>query len=234
MRKVLVELLGGMVFAATTAIVGCNSATNPAESGTGGSSSNGGAVGTGGSSSNGGAVSAGGSSTNVNGGSSSSGGSSGGDSVTTLSSAKALNSLTAAEATQLCSDTYAYFERAITKATACKWKGLYFATQSSAPTEEKLQSNCSSKEDPCLAESSSPWSNQTCSDIPTDCTKTLAEYQACIKEQSTWLAQKVGELPGCAAFTMASSGPVWDIVGAILPASCEFCAGYAAPEPRQF
>jgi hypothetical protein len=60
------------------------------------------------------------------------GSSSSGTSVTTLSDSKALNALTPEDATQLCKEVYAYFGKNIPMATACKFKGLSYATASSA------------------------------------------------------------------------------------------------------
>jgi hypothetical protein len=145
-----------------------------------------------------------------------------------------LNTLTTAEATQLCNDTYAYFGNAIARATVCKWKGVYFATQSSAPTEEKLRQNCAAKETPCLTDTTSPWTSPSCSDFPSDCTKTVADYSACISDYAAWLTQKVSEIPDCDTFTSAYWDPVWAIVGADQPASCAFCSSYYAPDPRVF
>jgi hypothetical protein len=145
-----------------------------------------------------------------------------------------LNALTTDEATQLCNETYAYFGTAITPATICKWKGVYFATQSSAPTEEKLRQNCAAKETPCLADPGATWASPSCNEISSDCTKTVADYSACIRDEVAWLTQKVSELPDCDTFTSASWTPVWDIVGADQPASCMFCSAYYPPDPRNF
>src|SRR5688572_10007570 len=66
----------------------------------------------------------------------------GGDSFTTVASSAQLSALASADAMKLCDDTYAYFRIAISTEAACKWKGLSFATSSSAPTEEQLRANC--------------------------------------------------------------------------------------------
>ena len=155
-------------------------------------------------------------------------------SVTTLSGTKALNALTTDEVTQLCDDTFTYYGSAIGRATICKWKGVLFATQSSAPTEQALRQNCTAKEQPCLADTASPWPFPSCSEIPTDCTKTVAEYSVCVRDYAVWLIQKVSEVPACDAFTSAYWDPVWTIVGADQPVSCQFCPSYYAPDPRVF
>src|ERR1035437_10279859 len=146
MRNGLIGLASAVVLASTMATAGCGSSTGGGGTGgTGGSSSSGGVVGTGGSSSSGGQAG---------------GGASGGASVTHLSGTKALNALTAAEATKLCDDTYAYFGSAIPQSTACKWKALSYATSSSPPTQDKLRSNCTSKETGCqAADPSAVWPN---------------------------------------------------------------------------
>lgn len=232
MRSGLIGLVSAMVLVWTMAIAGCNKSSGGGGGGTGGGSSAGGTTGTGGGSSTGGTVGTGGSSSS---GGQAGGGAGGGGSVTTLSDTKVLNALTPADATQLCNDTYAYYLSAATPGVICKWKGLYFATQSSAPTEEKLRSNCTSQETPCLADPSATWASASCNDFPSDCTKTVADYSACIKDYTAWLTQKVSELPDCDTFTSASWNPVWAIVSADPPASCMFCTDtYSAPDPRQF
>lgn len=139
---------------------------------------------------------------------------------------------TQAEATQLCKDTYSYYATTITPATACKWKGVYFATQSSASTQAILTQNCKNQETPCLADPASTWSSPNCSDIPTDCSKTVDEYRTCLKDAAANFTQKVAALPGCDTFTSAAWTPVWDIVGADPVASCNFCPGYYPPDPK--
>src|SRR5450759_1196942 len=112
------------------------SSVGPETGGTGGSSGSGAAVAKCGSSSSGGAVGTGGTSSS-------------GTSVTTLSGTKALNALTTADATQLCKDTYAYFGKTISMVTACKYKGLSYATSSSAPSDSQFQQVCTDHEATC-------------------------------------------------------------------------------------
>jgi hypothetical protein len=148
------------------------------------------------------------------------GGSSGATPVTTLSGTKAVGALTAAEAMQLCRDTYAYFGSAIPKATACKWKGLAFAASSSAPSQSVLQQNCTSQESGCL-QAADPWANNPgCSDLPTTCTATVAQYAACIGDEVAAFVQIVNGMPACAALTSAGTAAIFDAQSGAPPASC--------------
>jgi hypothetical protein len=194
----------------------------------GGTSSQGGTVGTGGSSSTGGTVGSGG----VSGGGGA-GGDGGGGSITTLGGSKPLGGLTPSEATQLCDDTYAYFEQAISKPTLCKWTGLTYAVSSSAPTDAQLQKNCTSLETSCLeAGAAIP----SCRDIPTTCTATVAQYSACIVDKTDALNKSVGELASCATVTMTDLPAVWDLTTVDPPPSCttvtDACPSIDIPTPR--
>jgi len=166
-------------------------------------------------------------------GSSGSGGTGGGSSVTTLSGGKAVGALTMAEATQLCNDTYAYFGTAIPKATSCKWKGLIYAASSSAPSQSALQQACTTKETSCL--STDPWANNPgCSDIPSTCTATVAEYSACISDEVAAFIPTVNGLPTCP--TLTSTLPIIDAQTAgTPPASCtslgDKCPDLSIPSP---
>ena len=221
MRNGLIGLVSTMVLASTMATAGCSSSggtggTGGSSSSKGGSSSTGGAGG--GSSSTGGTVA---------------GGASAVGSVTNLSGTKVLGELTTAEAAQLCSDAYAYFGRAISRATTCKWKGLVFGISSSAPTDATLEANCASQETSCLqANPASP----SCSDLPSPCTATVAEYSTCIADQAAAFSQTVSGLASCATVTRADLAAVWDFSGAAPPASCTpldiTCAGLDLPSPR--
>ncbi len=240
MRNGLIGIASAIVLVSTMAIAGCNNSNGGGGGGSGGASSSGGttsAGGTGGTAGSGGTSSTGGktgsggttaSGGNPSGGTStggtSSGGGSGGssgNSVTTLSGTKTIGSLSTDEATQLCDDTYGYFRSAIPQATACKWKGLAYATSSSAPTEEKLRSNCSTKQTSCLAaEPSAVWPNPGCAPVSSTCTATVADYATCIADEVAGFNQTVGGLPACADFTMDGTSAIWDVMGADLPASC--------------
>jgi hypothetical protein len=181
--------------------------------GTGGSSSSGGAVGTGGSSSS-------------------------GTSVTTLSGTKALNTLTTADATQLCKDTYAYFGQTISMATACKYKGLSYATSSSAPSDAQFQQVCKDHESACTQAGSGVGSadNPGCSDLPSTCTATVAEYSACISDEVATFNQGMSGLPSCTTATSASMSAVWNVMAPTAPASCDSltnkCPDLSTPAPN--
>jgi hypothetical protein len=212
MRNRPLGLVGALMLTWTMATAGCGS-----------SSSGGGAGGAGGSAGSGGA-----------GGSSGNGGAGGG--VTTLSGSKAVNALTAAEATQLCNDTYAYFGTAIPKATTCKWKGLAYGASSSAPSQDVLQQKCTMQESSCT-QGGDPWANNPgCNDIPTTCTATVAAYSACISAEAAAFVQAVNALPVCTALMTSDVSRIMDAeTGGTPPASCaslmNACADLTPPSP---
>jgi hypothetical protein len=212
MRNGLIRLVSAIAFASTLATAGCGSSSgNGAAVGTGGNSSNGGAVGTGGNSSN-------------------------GTSVTTLGDTKALNALTTVEATQLCKDTYAYFGIAIPKATTCKYKGLSFATQSSASSDSQFQQVCTQNETACLQTGAGVGTadNPGCSGIST-CAATVAQYSACISDEVTAFNASLNGLPSCTSATSASTSAVWKVMIPTAPASCDSltteCPDLTPPSP---
>jgi hypothetical protein len=234
MRNGLIGLLSATVLASTMATAGCGSSSSSDETGgTGASSSTGGAAGTGGSTSTGGAVGTGGSTST--GGSQAGVGGSGGDSFTTLSGTTALSALTQEEATQLCDEAYAYYGSAISTETFCKWKGLSFATSSSAPTEEQLRANCADKENRCLADPAAALAdNSGCNSFPADCAATVADYCACVRDQAATFTQTVAGISNCDALTSEGTNAVWDALGAAPLASCTFsdtCPGLYPPNP---
>jgi hypothetical protein len=199
--------------------------------GTGGTASS-----TGGNSSAlGGGVSTGGQSAGGNG--AATGGSYNGP-VTNLDSTKALNALTSAEATQLCNDTYTYFAAAIPGATTCKWKGLYFATQSSAPDQAQLTANCKNQETPCQSNPAAVYATPSCSTPPSDCAgTTVAQYSTCVKDLCAAFIQDVATIPDCDGFTKDYWTPVWNILTKYAnppTPSCNLCAGgLLPPSPAQ-
>lgn len=158
----------------------------------------------------------------------------GGDSFTSLSSTTQLGALTEAQATQLCDETYAYFRDAISTEISCKWKGLSFATSSSAPTEEQLRTNCTEKETQCLADPDAALAiNPGCSPLPSNCTASVADYSACIEDQVEAFEQAVAAIANCDVLTSVGTDAVWAALGADPPASCSFstCAGLYPPNP---
>jgi hypothetical protein len=206
--------------ALTIAIVsaGCSSSNGAKGAGTGGSPGSGGAVG---------------SSGGVGSGGSAAGGTTGGGAVTTLSGSRSLGSLSPAEATQLCDDTYAYYGRAISQATLCKEAGLAFGVSSSAPTDAQLRQNCQSQEAACLAAGPAVAS---CGSIPMPCGVTVAQYSACVSDQAAAFNTGVAGLASCTTVSLADLQSVWDLVAANPPASCasldDTCAGLDVPTPH--
>ena len=213
MRNGFIGLVTGVLVASTLAAAGCSS-----------TSSGGGAGGSGGSTGSG------------TGGASGTGGSTGGDSVTSVSATKAINALSATEATQLCNDTYAYFGNAITRANGCKWRGLSYAASSSAPTQAVLQQNCTNQENACLSGDAGAFTNPGCNELPSNCTATVAQYAACIKDEATAFTQTLTGLPACSALTSAGTSAIFDAqTGGTPPASCASlmtaCAALYYPNP---
>ena len=225
MRNGLFGLLSAMALASTMAAVGCGDDSGDdddgAAEGTGASPGTGGAAGTGASPGTG-AVGTGGGAANP---------------VTTLPTTTALNALTAAEVTQLCDDTWAYFASAISPETFCKYRGLSYATSSSAPTEEQLRTNCSSTETSCVSDPATAWTgNPGCSSPPSDCLATVAQYATCIMDTAAGFTQTVSGMSTCAALTSEGTSAVWDFKGADRLPSCLFanCASLWPPDPKNF
>jgi hypothetical protein len=213
----IVGLASAVVFA-SVAIAACSS--DDSTGSTGGGAGSGGTVGTGGSSNSGGAA----------------GSDGGGSSVTTVSGTKAVNALAAAEVTQLCNDTYAYFGTAIPKATTCKWKGLSYAASSSAPSQTVLQQNCTNQQNACQ-QGGDPWANNPgCNAIPSSCAATVAQYSACISDEVAAFSQLVDQFPMCAALTLSDSAAINNALGSgMMPASCtslaDACPDLTPPTP---
>ena len=235
MRNGLIGLVSAVVLASTMVTLGCgSSSSNGGTVGTGGSPSSGGAVGTGGSSSSGGTVGTGGSPSSGGAG----GSSSSATTVTTLSDSMALNALTTADAAQLCKDVYAYFGKTISMTTACKYKGLSYATSSSAPSDSQFQQACKDHESACTQAGSGVGSadNPGCSNLPSTCAATVAEYSACIRDEVAAFNQGMNGLPSCAAATSASISAVWQVMIPTSPASCDSlttkCPDLSPPAPN--
>ncbi|HVT07637.1 MAG TPA: hypothetical protein VHO67_09270, partial [Polyangia bacterium] len=213
-RGVWFRIAVGMALA--TASAGCSSSGAKAGSGSGGGTATGGTVAAGG---------------HVGSGGSAAGGTVGG-SVTTLSGSRSLGSLSSAEATQLCNDTYAYYGRAITQATLCKEAGLAFGVSSSAPNDAQLQQNCQTQETACLAAGPAV---PSCSTIPASCAATVAQYATCISDQVAAFNSGVAGLASCAAVKTSDLPTVWNLVAGDPPASCAAvasCEGYDVPTPH--
>jgi hypothetical protein len=167
----------------------------------------------GGSSAGNGGGGAGGSSGGAGG--SSSGGSSGGTAVTSLSGSKTLGSLSSSDATKLCDDLNAYFDKNITKGVACKWTALASAASSSSPTEAGLQSFCADAEKACTGRAKT-----ACERLPSGCSVTVEQFSTCIVDQTADFNKKVTDFPTCDKLTKSNMGQATDAQSADLPSSC--------------
>jgi hypothetical protein len=157
-----------------------------------------------------------------------------GNSFTTLSASAPLSTLTPADAMKLCRETYAYFRTAISTEDACQWKGLSFATSSSAPTQEQLRANCTEKETGCLADpATSLGTNPGCSPFPSNCMATVAQYSTCVTDEVAFFNQTVSSMPSCAMLTSVGTQAVSGALSAAPPASCTFsgCPSLFPPNP---
>jgi hypothetical protein len=186
----------------------------------------------------GGGSGTGGSATGIGGKGGSSGGTGGssGTSVTSVSSTKTISALGAAEATQLCNDTYSYFDTAIPHATACKWNGLSRAASSSSRTQDDLQKGCALADNSCLQSDAGAFANPGCGDLPMNCTATVAQYATCIADEVAAFNQTVNGFPDCSAVTPADTSPIFDALGGgTPPASCtalsDACPALVIPSP---
>jgi hypothetical protein len=213
MRQRLMGLLTAVLLATTLMTGACSSTSN--NGGTGGRSGTG----------------AGGSESGTGG----RGGGSGA-SVTSVSSTKTISGLGAAEATQLCNDTYSYFGTAIPRATACKWSGLSRAASSSSRTQDDLQQGCALADNSCLHSDAGAFVNPGCGDLPMNCTATVAQYAACIADEVAGFNQTVNGFPECSVVTLADTSPIFDALGGgTPPASCtslgDACPALTIPSP---
>jgi hypothetical protein len=206
-------LVSAVVLTLTVVTAGCGSTSGDgAEVGTGGSSSGGAGTGVGGSSST-------------------------ANPATTLSVTTMLDALTVPEVTQLCTDTYAYFAKAIPLVTACQYKGLSYATSSSAPSDSQFQQVCKDHEASCTQTASGVGSADSpgCGDIPVTCPATVAQYSACISDEVAIFNQGMSGLPSCATATSAAISAVWKVIAPTPPASCDLlnltCPGLSPPNP---
>ena len=150
------------------------------------------------------------------GGSPGSAGSGGGSAVTSISGSKALGTLTAAESTQLCDDTKAYFKSSISKANSCKFSALSNAASTSAPSDAVLRTNCTSMETACNAsDAMGPGATTSCLPPPATCTATVAQYSTCISDGAAALTQSANTLPSCSAVRLADISPIFSAVEAL-------------------
>ncbi len=219
MRQRLIGLMTAVLLASLLMAGACSSTSN--NGGAGGSSGTG--------------VGGGNNATGAGGSSGGTGGSSG-TSVTSVSSTKTISALSAGEATQLCNDTYSYFDTAIPRAAACKWNGLSRAASSSSRTQDDLQKGCALAENSCLQSDAGAFANPGCGDLPKNCTATVAQYATCIADEVAAFNQTVNGLPECNVVTLADTSPIFDALsGGTPPASCvslgDACAALVIPSP---
>jgi alpha-L-arabinofuranosidase len=227
LRSLLLSLLTLAACSRTTSPTegsgGSTSAKGGASGGASGGAQSGGAGGAGGSTAKGGAPGSGGGGTVSTGGKAGSGGAtgaggqSGGGAVTAVDGGKTLGALTPSEATQLCTDTSAYFGKSITQATLCKEVGLTYAVSTSAASDSQLQKNCASQEAACLQAGSAV---ANCTSISASCTATVAQYSTCMVDKIAAFNQTVNALASCATVTLTGLTAVWDFIAADPPASC--------------
>jgi hypothetical protein len=76
--------------------------------------------------------------------------------------------------------------------------------------------------------------NTLCTEIPDTCPATVAEYSACVKDETMLFDQGVNGLPACATLTFATVGNSFDLpTTAGQAASCMTlttkCPGFSAP-----
>ena len=142
--------------------------------------------------------------------------------VTTVDGTKPLNTLTAAETTQLCNDIDAYMGKGVSKANLCKMAAVMDAAFGGPTSDAAAQAACTSVYNQCMAAPASS-STQTCDPIPATCTATVAQFSACATDSLVALNQVLGAIPSCNAITLAelssSSGTTTDTT--TTPASCQ-------------
>jgi hypothetical protein len=207
MRTRLIEVASALLLVSTMAAGGCSEGGS-GTTGTAGSA--GGTTGTAGSA--GGTTGTAGSA----GGTTGTGGSAGGGAVTSISGSRTLGSLTAAESDQLCNDTKAYFMAAISKANSCKFSALSNAASTSAPSDAVLRTNCTSMETSCNASATmGPGAATSCFPPAATCTATVAQYSACISDETALLNQSATTLPNCSAVRLADISPIFAAVEAL-------------------
>jgi hypothetical protein len=160
--------------------------------------------------------------------------------VTSVDGTKPLNTLTAVETTQLCSDTDAYMAKVVPKTNGCKLSGVMAAAFASPASNAEAQAACTTIYNQCMAAGSgTPCAppatcTETCNPIPATCTATVAQFSACVTDTFVAYNQVLGAIPSCGAITLAdlsdstASGTTTDTT--TTPPSCQTlesaCPGY--------
>jgi hypothetical protein len=142
--------------------------------------------------------------------------SSGGTMVTNFCGSAAINTLTAAEAVQLCTETGAFVTAAISRPTGCKFRAIVAAVSTSAPTNEEMQAACAASEAACNDDPSvpGPGGETSCSQIPPTCTATIEQYSTCMVDQAAVFEQQATALTSCSTLTFANLSTVYDVAPA--------------------
>jgi hypothetical protein len=167
-----------------------------------------------------------------------SGGSGGGGTakVTTLAGTKVFKDLTDAEVTQLCNDTLAYFGSSIPSADRCKWAGLQASSSSSPVSDAMMQMICTTHQNRCSAPDAGTGNSSICfSSIDSSCTATIAQYAACIADETAGFSAIVKTFPACSAVKVDDIPSIMATEGQPPPASCtaftNACNALDVPNP---
>ena len=149
--------------------------------------------------------------------------------VTALDGTKNLKDLTPTEATQLCSDTNTYFGCAIVSADRCRWVGLRAAASTSPQSDAQMQSNCSQYEDGCRTKGTMGAGADCLSSVSSSCVGTVAQYSACIMDETAAFNTTVKGFPACSATKVSDISSINNAEGAMPPASCAALMNSCAP-----
>jgi hypothetical protein len=161
------------------------------------------------------------------GGSDSNGGSAGGGTYTSsLPGSKSIGDLTDSDRASLCQSTRTYYGSSSgANELGCKVAGLFAAVPilfRPTKTDADLQKACGDAYANCEAmpSSSDAGTAATCAKPTGTCTATVAEYEACVTDQSAQLASSSANIPACGTLTVAGiQGSLEAGVGTTTPAA---------------